>query len=74
MERIATGLSLEELEGQRVELLPDRVEMRRRKGIRILNNNQNANSNTLFNVNNIVAGNETEIEVVVAPVVIDGAA
>ena len=30
MEKMTTGLALEELEAQRVELLPDRVEMHRR--------------------------------------------
>ncbi len=29
MEKITTGLALEELEAQHVELLPDRIEMRR---------------------------------------------
>jgi hypothetical protein len=28
------GLTLEELEGQRAELLPDRIEMRRRRSVR----------------------------------------
>ncbi len=31
MEKMIKGLSLEELEGQRTELLPDRIEMRRRR-------------------------------------------
>ena len=31
MEKMTTGLALEELEAQRVELLPDRVEMHVRK-------------------------------------------
>jgi hypothetical protein len=34
MEKMTIGLALEELEAQRVELLPDRVEMHRRKKTR----------------------------------------
>jgi acetylglutamate kinase len=31
MEKVTKGLALEELEAQHVELLPDRIEMRRRR-------------------------------------------
>jgi hypothetical protein len=34
MEKIEKGLALEELEAQTAELLPDRLEMRRRSSIR----------------------------------------
>ena len=34
MEKIEKGLTLEELESQTAELLPDRIEMRRRSRIR----------------------------------------
>ena len=66
MEMITTGLSVAELEGQRVELVPDRIEMRKRRGIRILNNNQNANSNTLFanqQTQNVFVGEDIVIPV-----------
>ena len=43
MEKMTTGLALEELEAQRVELLPDRVEMHvRKKRIRRKNINCDA--------------------------------
>ena len=34
MEKMTMGLALEELEAQHVELLPDRVEMHRKKTVR----------------------------------------
>ena len=41
------GLSIEELEGQSVELLPDRIEMRRRRRGRYDCDNANVNQGVL---------------------------
>ncbi len=45
MEKVKKELSLAELKEQRTELLPDRIEMRRRRGRVINNQNANANAN-----------------------------
>jgi hypothetical protein len=43
VEKMTTGLALEELEVQRVQLLPDRIEMHRRRSIRKRIRRQNLN-------------------------------
>ena len=67
MEKIDKGLSVAELEAQKVELLPDRIEMRRRR--RTIINQQQAQSTTVANQNTAANFNEIDQEVVVFVVV-----
>jgi hypothetical protein len=62
MEKIEKGLALEELEAQSVELLPDRLEMRRRRrrGSRIRRNASEGFTCSPVNVQ--IGDNENEIE------------
>jgi hypothetical protein len=62
MEKIEKGLALEELEAQSVELLPDRLEMRRRRrrGSRI--RRRASEGFTCSPVNVQIGDNENEIE------------
>jgi hypothetical protein len=61
MEMIEKGLALEELEAQTAELLPDRLEMRRRRrrGNRI---RRNASEGFTCSPVNVQVGDENEIE------------
>jgi len=61
MEMIEKGLALEELEAQSAELLPDRLEMRRRRrrGSRV---RRNASEGFTCSPVNVQVGDENEIE------------
>jgi hypothetical protein len=52
MEKIEKALTLEELESQTAELLPDRIEMRRRSNIRKKKGFECSPSNTQVGTNN----------------------
>jgi hypothetical protein len=52
MEKIEKGLTLEELEAQTAELLPDRIEMRRRSRSRKKKGFECSPSNTQVGTNN----------------------
>ncbi len=56
MEKMTTGLSLEELEAQTAELLPERIEMRRRRRRR--NGGINCTGVNVAGDDNIGADNE----------------
>ena len=51
----AEGLTLEELEGQTAELLPARIEMRRRRRRNIIVNNVSKCNGDLININIIAS-------------------
>jgi hypothetical protein len=57
MEKIEKGLALEELEAQTAELLPDRLEMRRRSRIR-----RRRKRGFVCSPTNVQVGDENEVE------------
>jgi hypothetical protein len=57
MEKIEKGLALEELEAQIAELLPDRLEMRRRSNVR-----KNRKRDFVCNPSNVQIGDFNDID------------